>query len=89
MALSLRGNKKKLQGKAAGEIPAKFRKQKATTKIIVMSGQLTTTILENNIPDAFLRKPFIPPTLLTCVQRVLTASYKGACEELTVNVSRI
>jgi hypothetical protein len=29
MALSLRGNKKKLQGKAVGEIPAKFRKQKA------------------------------------------------------------
>ena len=66
----------------------RVREQWPTIKIIVMSGQLTTTLLENNTPDAFLRKPFIPPTLLTCVQRVLTSSYRGACEELTPNVTR-
>ena len=45
------------------------------------SAETAETILRENAPDAFLRKPFIPPTLLKCVQRVLTTEFKGICHE--------
>jgi CheY-like chemotaxis protein len=54
------------------------------TRIMIMSGQTATTILEKNMPHAFLRKPFMPPTLLQCVQRVLTSSFRGICHESDV-----
>ena len=63
------------------ELAERVREQRPETKIMVMSGQTATTILEMNTPDAFLRKPFVPPTLLQCVQRVLTSSFRGVCHE--------
>jgi len=59
----------------------RVREQRPEIKVMMMSGQTTTTILEKNTPDAFLKKPFIPPTLLQCVQRVLTTSFRGVCHE--------
>ena len=47
-----------------------------------MSGETANIIAIENTPDAFLRKPFIPPTLLKCVQRVLAEAYSGVCEEV-------
>ena len=66
------------------ELAERIREQRPETKIMVMSGQTATTILEKNTPDAFLRKPFIPPALLQCVQRVLTSSFRGVCQESDV-----
>jgi two-component system, cell cycle sensor histidine kinase and response regulator CckA len=60
----------------------KIRDQRPDTKIVVMSGDTRMTILKENTPDAFLRKPFIPPTLLQCVQKVLESSFKGICTDL-------
>ena len=59
----------------------RVREQRPEIKVMMMSGQTTTTILEKNTPDAFLKKPFIPPTLLQCVQRVLTSSFRGICHD--------
>ena len=59
----------------------RVRAERADTKIIVMSAETAGTIREENAPDAFLKKPFIPPTLLKCVQRVLEGS-RGRCEEI-------
>ena len=66
------------------ELAERVREQRPEIKVMMMSGQTTTTILEKNTPDAFLRKPFIPPTLLQCVQRVLTSSFRGICHESDV-----
>jgi len=63
------------------ELAQRIREQRPEMKIVIMSGETATTILEENTPDAFLRKPFIPPTLLQCVRRVLTSSFRGACHE--------
>lgn len=60
----------------------KIRLQRPDTKIIVMSTETVATIREKNVHDAFLRKPFVPPTLLKCVQRVLAGDFSGACETL-------
>jgi hypothetical protein len=37
-----------------------------------MSGETVDTILNENTPHAFLQKPFMPPTLLRCLQLLLT-----------------
>jgi two-component system, cell cycle sensor histidine kinase and response regulator CckA len=66
------------------ELAERVRECRPETKIMVMSGQTTTTILEENMPHAFLRKPFMPPTLLQCVRRVLTSSFRGICHESDV-----
>jgi two-component system cell cycle sensor histidine kinase/response regulator CckA len=47
------------------------RAQRSDIRVIVMSGNLDKAIVEGNRPDAFLQKPFIPPTLLKLVQDVL------------------
>ncbi len=60
----------------------KMRTLNPDIKIVVMSGETSTIIRQQNIFEAFLRKPFIPPTLLQCVQRVLSDSFRGVCEEL-------
>src|SRR4029453_2166049 len=60
----------------------KVRARRPEIKIIAMSGGTTMTVLKENVPDAFLRKPFKPPTLLQCVQRVLASSFSGMCEEV-------
>ena len=65
------------------ELAERLRECRPETKIMIMSGQ-TTAILEKNMPHAFLRKPFMPPTLLQCVQRVLTSSFRGICHESDV-----
>ena len=44
-------------------------------RVIVMSSETAQIIALENTPDAFLRKPFIPPTLLKCVQRVLAEDF--------------
>jgi CheY-like chemotaxis protein len=59
----------------------RVRAQWPDTKIIAMSGATSVAIREGNVLDAFLKKPFIPPTLLTCVRRVLEGR-KGLCEEI-------
>jgi CheY-like chemotaxis protein len=58
------------------------RKQRPEIKVLIMSSDITETILQKNRPDAFLRKPFVPPTLLKCIQRVLANSHTGSCEEV-------
>ena len=63
------------------ELAERIREQRPEIKIMIMSGQTASTILEENTPDAFLGKPFIPPTLLRCVQRVLKSSFRGVCHE--------
>jgi two-component system cell cycle sensor histidine kinase/response regulator CckA len=60
----------------------RVRAQRPDTKIIVMSSETAATILRENMPDAFLRKPFIPPTLLKCIQAVLKKSFTGVCDEI-------
>ena len=58
------------------------RAERPGIKVIVMSGETANVIAIENTPDAFLRKPFVPPTLLKCVQRVLAESYSGVCDEI-------
>lgn len=60
----------------------RVRAERPDIKIIAMSGETATIIRERNVPDAFLRKPFIPPTLLQCIQRVLEESFTGVCETI-------
>jgi CheY-like chemotaxis protein len=60
----------------------RVREQRPDIKVIVMSSETANIIAMKNTPDVFLRKPFIPPTLLHCVQRVLTESFAGVCEEI-------
>lgn len=67
----------RLDGWALAEV---VRQQRPDTKIIVISGETPTRTAEENPADAFLRKPFLPPTLLQCIQRVLMSSRKGPCE---------
>ena len=59
------------------------RKQRPDTKVIVISGETATRIANENPADAFLRKPFIPPTLLQCIQRVLSSGFKGVCNDIS------
>jgi CheY-like chemotaxis protein len=47
------------------------RRQRPDIKVVVMSGNMDKAILEGNRPDAFLQKPFIPPTLLNLIKDVL------------------
>jgi hypothetical protein len=42
---------------------------------------VSDTVINQNTPGAFLQKPFTPPTLLKCVQRVLDSEFKGICDE--------
>jgi CheY-like chemotaxis protein len=63
------------------QLAEKVREQRPDTKIMIMSAETAETILRENAPDAFLRKPFVPPTLLQCVERVLTTEFKGICHE--------
>ena len=50
-------------------------------KVMVMSGETAEAILNENTPVAFLPKPFMPPTLIRCVQLLLTSEFKGICYE--------
>jgi two-component system, cell cycle sensor histidine kinase and response regulator CckA len=59
---------------------AAIRTQRPEIKVIIMSGNTIETIRAENRPDAFLRKPFLPPTLLECVQGVLTSKGPIECE---------
>jgi CheY-like chemotaxis protein len=61
------------------KLAEKVRERRPETKIMIMSSETAYTILKENTPDAFLRKPFIPPTLLTCVRRVLRTEFTGVC----------
>jgi CheY-like chemotaxis protein len=63
------------------ELAEKVRERRPEIKIMIMSSETADSILKENTPDAFLRKPFIPPTLLRCIQRVLTTEFKGICHE--------
>jgi CheY-like chemotaxis protein len=56
-------------------------KRRPEIKVMIMSGETVDTILNENTPDAFLPKPFMPPTLIRCVERLLTSSFKGNCYE--------
>jgi two-component system cell cycle sensor histidine kinase/response regulator CckA len=50
-------------------------------RVIVMSGETLDIIRTDNRPDAFLRKPFKPPTLLKCVQTALAGATQVECAE--------
>jgi CheY-like chemotaxis protein len=63
------------------ELAEKVREQRPETRILIMSAETIATIAAKNTPDAFLGKPFIPPTLLQCVQRLLTSSFRGICND--------
>lgn len=69
----------RLDGWALAEI---VRKERPEMKVIVISGETATRIATENPADAFLRKPFIPPTLLQCIQRVLSSGFKGICNDI-------
>jgi CheY-like chemotaxis protein len=58
------------------ELAESILKKRSEIKILIMSGETVETILNKNTPDAFLPKPFIPPTLLTCVRRLLSSEFK-------------
>jgi len=63
------------------ELAEKIREQRPETRILIMSAETTTAIAARNAPDAFLGKPFVPPTLLRCVRRLLTSSFRGICND--------
>ena len=63
------------------QLAKRVREQRNEIKILIMSSETADTILRENSPDAFLRKPFIPPTRLKCVRRVLAYSFKGVCQD--------
>lgn len=62
------------------ELKRRVRALRPDVRVIVMSGETAQIIAAENTPDAFLRKPFVPPTLLKCVQRVLADAFAGVCE---------
>lgn len=63
------------------DLAAAVREKRPDMKVIVMSGYTAGVIRRENRADAFLRKPFIPPTLLQCVQKVLAAEGPVECEQ--------
>src|SRR5215472_1836681 len=63
------------------ELAEQVLKKRSEIKIMIMSGGTAEAILNQNTPDAFLRKPFMPPTLVKCVQRLLASDFKGICNE--------
>ena len=63
------------------ELAEQVQKKRSEIKILIMSGETAETVLNHNSLDAFLRKPFMPPTLLKCVQRLLDSDFKGVCYE--------
>ncbi len=63
------------------DLVARVRERRPDLKVVAMSGYTVDLIRAENRPDAFLRKPFIPPTLLKCVQRVLASPEPVDCEE--------
>ncbi len=56
------------------------RRVRPDIKTVVMSGEMDHAILTGNRPDAFLRKPFVPPTLLKLIQQVLDDEQPGMVE---------
>jgi two-component system cell cycle sensor histidine kinase/response regulator CckA len=63
------------------ELAESVLEKRPEIKIMTMSGETANMILNKNTPNAFLPKPFMPPTLLTCMRRLLTAGFKGICQE--------
>jgi CheY-like chemotaxis protein len=63
------------------QLAKRVREQRPEIKVLIMSAETADTILRENSPDAFLRKPFIPPTLLKCVKRVLAHAFTGVCQD--------
>src|SRR5262245_55043879 len=63
------------------DLAGQILKKRPDIKIMIMSGETADTILKENIPDAFLAKPFMPSTLLRCVQKLLSSEFKGMCHE--------
>ena len=63
------------------ELAEQVQKKRSDIKIMIMSGETADTVLIQNTPDAFLQKPFLPPTLLKCVQSLLDSDFKGICYE--------
>ena len=63
------------------ELAESILKKRSEIKIMIMSGETAEMILSKNTPNAFLSKPFMPPTLLTCVRRLLASEFKGICQE--------
>lgn len=63
------------------ELADAVRRRRPDIKIVLMSGHTAQIIREENLPDAFLRKPFVPPTLLKCVEKVLASPGPVQCEE--------
>ena len=63
------------------ELAERVLKIRSEIKILVMSGETADTVLNQNRFDAFLEKPFMPPTLLKCVQHILDSNFKGICHE--------
>lgn len=63
------------------ELAEQVQGKRSEIKILIMSGATVETILNQNALDAFLPKPFMPPTLLKCVQRLLSSDFNGVCYE--------
>jgi len=72
---------KTMPGMTGVELAEQVLKKRSEIKILIMSGETADTVLNQNSLDAFLRKPFMPPTLLKCVQRLLESDFKGVCYE--------
>ncbi len=63
------------------ELASRVRRERPDMKVVVMPGYTTGVTRRENVPDAFLRKPFVPPVLLKCVQRVLASAGPVECQE--------
>jgi CheY-like chemotaxis protein len=72
---------KTMPGMTGTELAERVLKKRSEIKILIMSGETTDAVLNQNTLDAFLVKPFMPSTLLKCVQRLLDSEFKGVCDE--------
>jgi two-component system cell cycle sensor histidine kinase/response regulator CckA len=62
-------------------LTARVKELRPQIKVILMTGFTIDEILTGNRPDAMLRKPFVPPTLLKCIKKVLAADGPVECEQ--------
>ena len=70
-----------MPGMSGLDLAQRILKKRPEIKTMIMSGETTETVLNQNTADVFLRKPFMPPALLTCLRRLLTSEFKGICHE--------
>jgi len=63
------------------ELAKQILKKRSEIKVMIMSGETADSVFNQNTADAFLQKPFMPPTLRKCVRRLLDSEFKGICDD--------